>query len=375
MKKIINGMLVLLMGVSCKDPFEPPVTADQVSFLAVDGQINSTDSSAVVKLSKAVKLSSSGSFPEVNDATVSVEDEDGLAYPLPFLKQGIYQQTGLVFNASKKYRVRITTADGKNYSSSLVKLLATPEIDSVRWQPASDGVGIFVSSRQDSEASRFYRWSFDETWQYTSTFASALEISNEVVGLRYPNHQTYNCWMNNRSTDILIKSTDLYGTNAVNDFKLAFLAKGSPKLYIEYSTLVKQMSITEEAYNFWDQLKKATQSTGGLFDPIPSQVFGNLRSENDPGEIVLGFFSASSVTTKRIFIHIYDLPASLRTGAAEKNCKTTFVPFARFSTRDKSLEIISTYGQPVTIGYTFSTKDCVDCRFQGGTNVRPSFWN
>jgi hypothetical protein len=366
----------MLAAVSCKDPFEAPVSGDQVNFLVVDGTINVSDSSATVKISRAIKLSTKDQVGFESNAVVTIEEENGLVLSLPSVDKGVYQIKRNPFKLQKKYRLKILTTAGQKYSSPFIELLQTPPIDSVTWRPSKDGVSISVSSTGKANSSNYYKWNFVETWKYHAAFFSALKIVNEVISSRFPEEQVYFCWRNALSSQILIKSADAFNKNSISQFQLTILPPGSEKLDIKYSILVQQTSLTEEAYHFWDQLQKTTQNLGGLFDPLPSQVKGNIVNENNTGETVLGYFSGSSVETKRIFIANINLPEYLQ---AKKfvpvlECNLVNIPFSQISGRGKSLVIVGSYGQPFTVGYTFAYLECVDCRQQGGTTTEPSFW-
>ena len=138
---------------------------------------------------------------------------------------------------------------------------------------------------------------------------------------------------------------------------------------------MQQTSLTEDAYRFWDQLQKTTQNLGGLFDPLPSQVKGNIVNENNSEEIVLGYFSGGTVETKRIFISSLNLPEYLQLQSIPTfECNLTNIPFNRIPERAKSLVIVQSYGTPLTVGYSFGYPECVDCRIQGGTTTAPTFW-
>ncbi len=55
MKKLFYSCLVLL-GMGCKQRFEPPVTAPVNGYLVVDGFINSGNGTTAIKLSRAIAL-------------------------------------------------------------------------------------------------------------------------------------------------------------------------------------------------------------------------------------------------------------------------------------------------------------------------------
>ena len=89
---------------------------------------------------------------------------------------------------------------------------------------------------------------------------------------------------------------------------IAFIPGDSEKLMTKYSVMVKQYALTKEAFDFWQTLKKNTESLGSIFDAQPSQLTGNIKNVNNPEEPVLGYISAGTVQQKRIFIAKAELP-------------------------------------------------------------------
>ncbi len=65
---------------------------------------------------------------------------------------------------------------------------------------------------------------------------------------------------------------------------------------------MKQYGLTQEEFEYWNQLAKSTERTGSLFDPQPSSVTGNIKSQGDPSEMVFGYFSAANRQDERIFV-------------------------------------------------------------------------
>jgi hypothetical protein len=367
--------LLMLIVVGCKDPFNPPVSSDKVGYLSVDGNINVTTKTATVKLTRAAPLYSSDLYTYVEDANVSIEDDNGVVYVIPYDSNGFYKRTGVDFDLTKNYRLRIRQKDGTKYSSSFIQLEESPPIDTVWWEPTNDGVAIKLNAKGRETDPRYYFWKYTETWEYHSSIPSYLDIVNDVVTTRPADKQIFICWGTRYSTQILIKSTDGLSQNIVDGFQVNLLPIGTPKLLQKYSILVEQYSLTKEAYNFQSELYKTTQNLGGLFDPLPFKVLGNITNDDDPEESVLGFFFGGTVTSKRIFIQYSELPSYLQVnGSPALDCKVVAIPVASISDRDKSLVIFGSYGVPVTQGYLFGSHECVDCTFNGGTNVQPSFW-
>ena len=70
--------------------------------------------------------------------------------------------------------------------------------------------------------------------------------------------------------------TDHLESNTVYH-KLNTIHRTSDKISYLYYTEVKQMSISEEAYNYWSNLQRNSEEIGGIFAPQPSEMIGNIR--------------------------------------------------------------------------------------------------
>ncbi len=75
---------------------------------------------------------------------------------------------------------------------------------------------------------------------------------------------------------------------------------------------MKQYSLGEEAFHYWNELKKTSQEQGFLFDRQPALLKSNIHNVNDESEIVLGFFTMAGVVEKRAFaVNLEGLDLSL----------------------------------------------------------------
>ncbi len=94
---------------------------------------------------------------------------------------------------------------------------------------------------------------------------------------------------------------DLYKKAPLN-----FVSSETRRLHYRYSLLVRQMALSKKAFWYWDELAKNLQSKGNLFDTQPSLTPSNICNVNDEDELVIGYFSISGATEKRIFVE--DIP-------------------------------------------------------------------
>jgi len=358
---------------ACLEPYNPPEIKDNVNILVVDGFISTTENSSKVYLSKAVPLSYNGETQTVSNAFVQVEEENGSSYILQESEPGSYSLTNMNLNPAKRYRLSVRTNNDSNYFSEYVDLVATSQIDSITWHPSRQqpGIDIFVNTHDDSGKSKYYRWTFEETWLYRSNYGASYKIVSGQV--EWNELDISRCFHNKPSTEIHVGSTVQLATDIIRNFPLVFIPVLSQKVSVKYSILVKQQSLTKDAYNFWTQLKKSTESLGGLFDPLPSQVLGNMYSENNSAEPVLGYFSGGQTSEKRIFIQFNELPPELRL-VMPANCPMDTIAIADIRNYP-NMFLINSYGSPFPLGYIKSDgHNCMDCRDDGGVLQRPDFW-
>ena len=374
MKRFKNAWLFLLL-TGCIEPYSPPELETNPNVLVVDGFLDGTKGMCVVSISRTQKLGSTEQPSVEINAQVTLEEKDGSSVALTDQFNGQYSIGGLTVSSSKEYRIRIRTNDGEEYISDYTELKNTPAIDSVTWEAAEDGVQIHATTHDPTNNSRYYQWTFVETWQYTSAYYSNMVFDNGAVLLR--TDDIYNCWQQASSTSIIIGSSAKLSEDVVYKQLVTVLPKTTDKYQIRYSILVQQRVLTKDAYNFWQEMQKNTENLGSLFDPQPSQVLGNMHHVSRLDEPVLGYFSAGFTSEKRIFIRYADLPPGFPFIREFPGCKEDTVlleDLPAFGSTGNLLTTSVTIGGIILIGYGNSTVDCVDCRSKGGTNVQPDFW-
>lgn len=365
-----------MVVMSCLDPYDPPVSDTHIDYLVVDAFLNSGNKSVQVTLSKGVPLDAPRDTSTLlSGAAISVEGEDGLIIQVPQTGEGFYYASSINIENGKRYQLRIKT-EGKEYLSDLVELKKSPTLDSVTWRPTEDGVTVYVDSHDETGSTKYYQWVYTETWQYHSDLQSFF-LWNPVTATAVPRTQAqdvFTCYNSQNSTRVLITTTKQNTLDIVADFPLATIPLGSRKLQVLYSILVQQRALDEAAFNYWKNLQKTTENLGSLFDPLPSQVNGNIHNVRNSNEPVLGYFAGGEVQEKRLFIGVRDLPKDHQF-VVPLECNLDSIPFEQTKNwKGSNKYVISTYGIPFPLGYTFSTGICADCRESGGVVEKPSFW-
>jgi hypothetical protein len=366
--------MILLAG--CKERFEPNLPALKQNHLVVEGFINANGPTRI-KLSRTVPLNEKQSLRPELTARVWVEAEGNTSpFVVPHNGAGLYVSAALPINASKRYRLRIITADSKEYLSSFVPVKMTPVIDSISWKQENGGVQIYANTHDPANNTRYYQWDFEETWEINSAFfASYLYDNGTIRPSRPTDPPVYYCWKYASSNAILIGSSAKLEADKIYELPLHFINRQAERLGIRYSILVRQYALEKSAYEFFEQMKKNTESLGTIFDPQPSAIKGNIQCINDAAAPVIGYISASTASEKRIFIAERQL-----TGAGfriSRQCVSREI----LNHPDSIKAAIPPYwpfdvvmNGPAIEKYIVAAPECVDCRLRAGFNVKPSYW-
>jgi hypothetical protein len=392
MKKMIRPFglifLIMIISFSCYDSYQPPGVNSNTSYLVVDAFVNTTDGTAIVKLSHTIPLSSNDTLDQVNAAAVALEDESGNSYVLNFEGDGLYQAKGLDVSSLGKSRL-VISFEGKKYQSDFVAAQNTPPIDTVGWAIDRNYLNINVSTHNAAGSSRFYRWKYTETWEYTSKYLTPYIVKNDSVWVRTKEENMARCWRSENDKKITIYNTAYLSDDVVSNFTVQKIPSNSIKLSSRYTILVQQQTLTKEAYAYWENVKKTTESLGGLYDPLPGAVPGNIHSVTDPSERVIGYFSIGSVSAKRIYISRADLVSFINyqypvpCQADTIVCDTAHLvkgwytanPRLHFSNPDGVIAQLTNKSGSYVIGYVVTTTLCTDCRqVGGGKTTKPVFW-
>lgn len=370
----LAGLLALLGG--CVDKYTPEAIATPPDNLAVEGSINLTGVTTV-RLTRTRGLTAGTVAPTEAHATVAILDEAGNRYALTEQAPGTYASASLKLSASHQYQLRLRTAAGRDYASDLVAPTESPAIDDVTWSVEPGGIQIAASTHATANATRYYRWSYQETWEFYSAYQSDYQY---VAGKIVPRTDNINhCWHLEDSHAIILSNNSALSQNVTSRFPLTLLPTNSGRLGTKYSINVQLHALTADEFAYWEKLRKNTESLGTLFDPLPSQLTGNVHSLSDPGELVLGYVGAGSVAERRIFIARTDLPRSISNSpfiSGYETCTTDTVKVgdaAFYFGNGTFLPIFPANNLMPPTAYSAATPDCVDCRLRG-TNIKPSYW-
>lgn len=396
MRKHLLSMILLIGAlVSCVYPFEPELNKETRK-LVIEGDIVLGDIT-VVKLSYMAYLDERSPEPMYN-CEVKVQDSAGNEYlPVPqytsFPGSPVDNLSGIYYiNTSivppepqdMQYRLYVKLRDGREYVSEWQTPRKAPEVDAVTHElDEATGQVCFNLSVHSNDGEQYFRWYFDEDWEYMVYYKAEYyyqppqDEEDNPFGylLKFENGQnTRYCWKTGSSTALYFTSTKDLSADTVTEKNFYRINRDNQKLSVLYAMNVKVESLSEDAYRYWNNMFNNSENVGNLFAPIPSEVRGNIHSLSDPDELVLGYINVSTVSQKRIFVDndktgYYDVPWKLEEDEvsqviAPEDWKSAY--FGRYRMRPVSRgEGMDSYWAPI---------QCVDCRSLGGTKNKPSWW-
>lgn len=364
-------MTVCIIG--CKKPYNPSIVKSSTNYLVVEGVINAGSDSTVIKLSRTVDVSSLVTKKPERDAIVTVESDQKSVYTLAETKPGYYVVSGLNLDVTIKYRLDIKTSNNQQYLSDFEKVKTTPPIDSVGFTVQSNDIQLYVNTHDPGNNTRYYRWDYNETWQFHSEFESYVVSDGQSLVQRTPSQMIYNCFGNNISSNIVLGSSAKLQQDVIYQNPVTMIASSSEKIETKYSILLRQYAITGEAYKFWVNLKKSTEQLGSIFDAEPTQINGNIHNVSNPEEQVVGYISACTVQTKRIFITKDQVPKSWKTVYPYTCVQDSNLSYASLVHPGSAIATNPFFHGPNPAGFLSAPVECVDCTLRG-TTATPIFW-
>ena len=366
------------MYSSCIEEYEPDISAENQNNYVVEGNITDKGGFYSFFVSKASEISHP-EFRPVHDCEVKIYDDNDNIFEAQEYPNGEYKVyiDKLFLTDGTAFKIEIVTPDDQIISSEYDTLRSCPDIDSVYYHVetliAADPdnnipiIQFYMDYDGNNTNCRNVKIEIEETWKYTTSYPKKWTWDGSTLTVYDPPDYSLNtCWRTVDDPYIYLFSTKNFNQNKYLKFPLHSIANTSQKLVEGYSLLIKQYSMSEDAYIFYEKIQQNTMSEGGLYETQPEQVRGNLENLTNPDSRVLGFFYVASVKSKRIFYANFD--------GIELNTRSFCTPIKL----DLGYGILTGMSEPVYLwlegGQYTLPEGCVDCTSQGGKVEKPDFW-
>lgn len=292
-----------LLCCYCVTPYETPAIISE-PVLVVNGLI--TDQPGPYKVTVAYTSINSKITSQVypSGTNVFIIDDLGNQQQLTEVKSGQFESPYYFRGvAGRSYFVRVILLNGSVYESSPELLKQGQAIDNVIAQYESlpkesktrGQFKTYVETQDPITKGDFYRW----TWKHygVQTYCSVYKLDGDPN--LYSTLCCDSCWNISQCETCITLATDQVSNGKKISQHLLDIPYDSKEPYF---LSIQQFTLSKSAYQFWKTLDEQINVVGGVFDPPPAAVKGNVRNIDNADEQVLGYFGASSVTTKNLFI-------------------------------------------------------------------------
>jgi hypothetical protein len=260
------AIISFLFFSSCQDVIELEVPDGEV-LLIVDGWLTDEVGEKQVLLSTTANYFDNSIAPKVENAMVVLFDESGAVDTLVESTPGKYVTSyqGVV---GENYHIYIQTISGEEYESNpeMLKFVSTITglYSEFKEETTFEEEGYYVSidTEEPLGTGDFYRWK-----QYVNDTLLAEPF------------------------DFLLASDEFVDGNPIIGLDVT-----TEPLELGDNYRIQQLSISEEAYEFFRQLQTQTANVGSLFDSPPAALPGNMVPVNSTDKNVLGYFGVSAVS-------------------------------------------------------------------------------
>ncbi len=401
-RSIKHIILIIILGIissSCLETFdfESEVKTFE-SALVIEATITNELKLQKILLSRTFQLDTTAPSPESN-ASVKVVDDAQNEYLFHETDFGVYiSNSAFSAQPNRNYSLQIQTNDGALYSSKAMQLTQNTNIDNVSVErgfndDGVEGISILVDSYDPFGNSRYYRFEYEETYKIIAPKYSAYEIvfkegSFFDYDILLRPEQEKICYNTVKSNTIIITSTINLVEDRLEKFTARFISRENYIMSHRYSILVKQYVQTQEAHAFYNALKNLSESESLLSQTQPGFINGNVFSETNQNEKVLGFFEVSSFDQKRVYFNYADFFPDEDLPPYIVGCNTLIAPpvatqgeppghplfdniaagFQYFETNDGSIPGVLFGGPEIIV-----LPECGDCTVLGN-NTPPDFW-
>ncbi|MEI6683014.1 MAG: DUF4249 domain-containing protein [Bacteroidota bacterium] len=381
MRRIKNSIFIfsILLLFACIKSYDPVINSNAQKKYVVSGRITNTQGWQIIKVTLSSPVGAPDSVP-VKGCQVTIVSGEGYVFPTLAYSNGEYwawmSQNILVPGTS--YQVKVITPEGDLLQSGFEMMPKGPALDSVYYHikevptsiPGVTSVGMqfYVDLVAVGDYSQYYKWEVTETWEYHAAHSVEYYYDGTFHQVKPPDSTNKICWFTGPVKNIFTVSTKSLSQNIYKQFPLHTVDGHTSRMGIGYSILVRQLALSEKAYNYWEQMRINSNDQGGLYEQQPLAIKGNIINVTHPEKEVLGYFYAVSETTRRYFYkNIPGLPLDFPDGCGESE-------LGRFGWKEFFKYEYPIYYYFPPVGLRILDVNCVDCRKAGGVTHKPDFW-
>ncbi|MES2838643.1 MAG: DUF4249 domain-containing protein, partial [Bacteroidota bacterium] len=271
--------------------------------MVVDGEISNKPGPYSVILQQSSPFGTSDFSPPPPSAVVSISDNLGNAETLTYMGNGKFETNTTQGVIGRTYVLEIKLGDKKVYKSTPQTIKKPIPIDKIytEYVPYKGYPNVFIGGEfhvyldtiDPATTGDYYRWN------YTNYDPIDYCLATAQIKETGPDNRQYiccePCWAVNYCVGCIYLGSDQY--NNGKKINRQFIGKFPYNTVFSTFLQVEQKVLTKENYIYWKEIDGQINNSGGIFDTPPANIHGNIYSETDSNEQVLGFFAATGIVT------------------------------------------------------------------------------
>lgn len=321
MQRGLIFLLLLFIFSACVEWYDPQIEPRE-SLLVVEGLLTNREGSHLIKISRSRSYNDEPGFQPESFARVFVTNEIGQRIFFEEWEPGHYYSSEQVSaRVSSRYVLTIETRDGDIYESSPQTLMPQILVDSLEVSyetretlgrdgdgeiivTQDQGVAVYANIHGHGNSVPMIRFETVLLVQYILAEYKKGPMDDPDLffcRVKRPLDQTVNIPLPQMGLET---SSSLF--HQVGFVNSTFAIQTVDTLYLRNvhrrMVILRQYTLNQDSYLFYRELKKQLESEGKLFDPVASQLRGNISCVSDPGKQALGLFEVSYFDTKTFLL-------------------------------------------------------------------------
>ncbi|MEQ8238602.1 MAG: DUF4249 domain-containing protein [Cyclobacteriaceae bacterium] len=368
--KSVKTWILALIVVSCIQPFELE-SERAVERIVIESEITNKKEAYITQISRTVSGDDHREMVKVTGASVCFEDELGNCYEAKEEKSGIYatDTSSFIAETGMSYRLLITLANGEELVSNYQTLKAAEPVPPTRLERSTiqallgssiveETVVDVIADEGTRSETNYSRYSFVGEYAFRTIQQGSIECFREEPDEAPPaDIICYNRESNAGFLNVYSNESFTIGSEVSHTI---FVFRYNFKVARNYNLTITRHTIDQEAFQFFDQLRRQQEQGGTLFESPPSGIVGNIDNVTNPEGKPLGFFLTSSESSFRTNI----LPSLFRINAKDSVLYPECYP-----------DSIPGRGGPYQLPQPKPFAFCCDCRlYPGAFTDQPSNW-
>jgi hypothetical protein len=263
--RILFFLFILILGASCEKVIDVELDEGDV-LLVVDGWITNQPPPYDINLSTTAPYFLNQTTPRATGATVKLKDSEGNEETLTEVSAGKYRVNQIAGKVGNRYTLSIQY-QGESYEAQ-TELKNVPPIDSLLYEKIPERLG-----RKEG--------------LYINYFGPELASEGDFYRLKVFRNDT----LFNKPADLVLFFDQFVNGNYLSDLEV----NPFEPYKVNDKVRVELWSITEDAYNFYNEMVQQINN-GGLFATPPANVRTNVKNVNPQRKKAVGYFGGAGVS-------------------------------------------------------------------------------